>query len=194
MTYRLQRGLEDSYRQAAAALYWQAFGGKLGPVLGPEPRAIAYIARVLRLDHCIAAIQDGQVLGIAGFRSDKGSFAGGTAADLRAIYGGFGAVWRMVLLLLLSGDDDHFLLDGLSVDAAARGQGIGAALIAAIADLGRQTGHTSLILDVVASNMRARQLYASQGFTIEKITRIGLLRLIFGFDRVVTMVKDLREP
>lgn len=191
MTYHLQHGLNDADRLAAADLYWQAFGGKLGPVLGPEPRALQYIARVMRLDHCVAAIQDGQVLGIAGFRSDKGSFAGGTAADLRAVYGGFGAVWRMIVLLLLSRDDDHFLLDGISVQTAARGQGIGAALIAAIADLARQGGHQALHLDVVNSNTRAQDLYRRLGFTVTNSTSIGPLRLIFGFARVVRMVKPL---
>ena len=191
MTYHLQRGLPEAYRSAAAALYWQAFGGKLGSVLGPEPRALAYIARVMRLDHCVAAIQNGTLLGIAGFRCDDIGFAGGTAADLRHIYGRLGAAWRLPLLLLLSQNDDRFLLDGLSVDRIARGRGIGTELVAAIADLVRDRGQNILVLDVVASNLRARDLYARLGFTVEKSISIGPLRLIFGFDRVVTMVKRL---
>ena len=36
--------LSDTGREQAAALYWEAFGGKLGAVFGPDARAIAFIS------------------------------------------------------------------------------------------------------------------------------------------------------
>ncbi|MFN7050921.1 MAG: N-acetyltransferase, partial [Gemmobacter sp.] len=41
MTVRLHLGILPAHRQAAARLYWQAFGGKLSRVLGPETKALA---------------------------------------------------------------------------------------------------------------------------------------------------------
>ena len=38
-------------------LYWQAFGGKLGRVLGPDARALAFLERVIREDHVIVALE-----------------------------------------------------------------------------------------------------------------------------------------
>jgi ribosomal protein S18 acetylase RimI-like enzyme len=191
MTFQLQHGLPDRYRLAAAALYWQAFGGKLGPVLGPKARALTFLTRVMQLDHCLAALQDDVLIGIVGYRSERGSFAGGTMADLQAVYGAVGMAWRWPLLAYLSDDDDRFLLDGISVAENMRGQGVGTALIKGICALGCHRGHRALRLDVIDSNWRAKALYQRQGFSVETSKSIGPLRYIFGFDQVVTMVKPL---
>lgn len=69
-------------------LYWQAFGGKLGRVMGPERLALRFLTRVLRGDHAIVALDaKGVLLGMAGFKTPAGSFAGGEMADVLAIYG-----------------------------------------------------------------------------------------------------------
>lgn len=192
MRYHLQHGLPESQRLAAAQLYWQAFGGKLGPVLGPEPQAVKFLTRVMRLDHCIAAMDDhGMLCGIAGYRSAKGNFAGGDAADLRAVYGRAGAAWRRRILAVLSDDSEYFLLDGISVDRRLRSQGIGTEMILALCELGRSQGHKDISLDVIGSNFRAIALYRRLGFAEHHRKTIGFLRHIFGFDLVVTMVKRL---
>ena len=188
----LQTGLPGHLRPQAARLYWQAFGGKLGLVLGPEPRALRFLQRVMRLDHVICAIgPDGALLGIAGFKTPEGSFAAGKAADLTAIYGRFGGFWRRVLLGWLSDDIDNsrFLLDGLCVQAEMRSLGLGAALLDAIADEARARGYTEVRLDVIDSNWRAVALYKRQGFVVTRHQHIGPLRLVFGFSSATTMVR-----
>jgi ribosomal protein S18 acetylase RimI-like enzyme len=190
----LHRGLPEHLRPEAALLYWQAFGGKLGRVLGPEPRAIRYLTRVLRADNCMTAYDaQGTLIGIAGFRTSEGTFAGGSPADLHAIYGPVGGRWRASLLQLLNNDvePDRFLLDGLCVSPAARGQGVGTALLEAIAAEGRARGFATLRLDVVDSNPRARALYERLGFTIARTAGIGPLRFIFGFTAAHTMIRPL---
>ena len=121
---RIEQGLPDALRAEAAALYWQAFGGKLGRVLGPEDLALRFLTRVMRADHCLTAIDaDGHLVGLAGFKTRHGSFAGGSEADLRAIYGQIGGRWRGLLLRLLGneGDNRRFLLDGLCVALVEEG-------------------------------------------------------------------------
>ncbi len=192
--FSVQTGLPDSLRPQAAALYWQAFGGKLGLVLGPEPRALRFLQRVMRLDHVVAAIgPDARLLGIAGFKTPHGSFAAGKASDLTAIYGLFGGFWRRLVLGWLSDDvdNDRFLLDGLCVQAEARSRGLGAALLAAIADEARARGYSEVRLDVIDCNWRAVALYKRQGFTVTRHQNIGLLRHIFGFSSATTMVQRL---
>ena len=51
-SFCIERGLPDHLRAEAAALYWQAFGGKLGRVLGPEEAALRFLTRVIRADQC----------------------------------------------------------------------------------------------------------------------------------------------
>ncbi len=190
----LHAGLPTRLRADAAALYWEAFGGKLGAVMGPQPKAMAFLMRVLRQDHAIAALDDtGGLLGMAGFKTPAGSFAGGEAADVIAIYGRLGSLWRLPLLWLLGRevDNDRFLLDGICVARGARGQGIGTALMTAIEAEAAARGYAQVRLDVIDSNWRAKALYDRLGFRVEKTTNIGVLRFVYGFRAAITMVKDV---
>jgi len=190
----LQLGLPDHLRLQAAQLYWQAFGGKLGMVMGPEPRALAFLQRAIRADQVITAVSaQGQLLGIAGFKTPEGSFASGQPADLRAIYGTFGGFWRRQLLGMLSDgvDNERFLLDGLCVDATARSLGLGSALMQAIGEEAERRGYQSIRLEVIDTNWRAIKLYKRLGFQITATQSIGPLHLIFGFKSALTMVRTL---
>lgn len=190
----LHHGLPEPLRAEAAALYWQAFGGKLDRVLGPERRALAYLADVIRADHAIVALDEaGRLLGLAGYKTPAGSFAGGDMADLRRAYGRIGAAWRAVPLWLLGREVDNtrFLLDGICVARQARSLGIGTALLTAICDEARARGYGAVRLDVIDTNWRARQLYERLGFRVERRASIGLLRHAFGFSAALTMVRPV---
>jgi ribosomal protein S18 acetylase RimI-like enzyme len=190
--FEIVRGLPAGREGEAAALYWQAFGGKLGRVMGPEARARAFLTRAIRPDHCLAALApDGRLLGCAGFKTAAGSFAGGSVADLQAVYGRVGTLWRMVLLRLLERDveRERFLMDGLCVADGARGQGVGQALVRAICVEAAARGYREVRLDVVDTNARARALYERLGFRAVATDRLGALRLVFGFASATTMVR-----
>lgn len=194
MKINYQLGLPEPLRAQAVALYWQAFGGKLGRVMGPTPKAHRFLTRVLRAQHAIVALDEtGQLLGMAGFKTPAGSFAGGEIADIRAIYGLWGAAWRLPLLWMLSdaAEPEHFLLDGICVAAPARNLGIGSALMAAIEDQARQRGYGSVRLEVIDSNWRAKALYQRLGYRVVKTQQLGLLRHAFGFRAAISMVKTL---
>lgn len=194
MRVTIQQGLPEHLRPEAAALYWQAFGGKLGRVMGPDARALRFLQRVIRADHALVALDaEGQLLGLAGFKTPQGSFAGGTTPDLRAIYGWGGLSWRLPLLALLSRevDNNRFLLDGICVAPKARSLGIGSALMAAIETEAQARGYAYVRLDVVDSNWRAKALYERLGYLAIKTDHLGLLRYAFGFNAAITMVKPL---
>ena len=193
MSLRVEIGLPEALRRDAAHLYWQAFGGKLGAVLGPDASALRFLERVIRLDQVIVARDGDQLLGLAGFKTPQGSFAGGSPADMRAVYGRVGGIWRTALIGFLARDIDNerFLLDGICVVPARRGEGIGAALMAEIAAEAARRGYSAVRLDVVDGNFRARALYERLGFRAVKQQRLGPLRHIFGFAVATTMVRDL---
>lgn len=187
-------GLPPHLRHDAARLYWQAFGPKLGLVLGPERRALAFLQTVIRADHVvIATTREGQLVGLAGFKSPEGSFAMGNTHDMRKFYGIWGGLWRRSLLGLLSSevDNENFLIDGICVAPSARGQGIGSALLKALCEQAEQRGYPALRLDVIATNTRAQGLYRRLGFVQTAHHDIGLLRFVFRFARSITMVKRL---
>lgn len=194
MTVRILRGLPREHREAAAALYWQAFGGKLGLVMGPEDRAMLFLSRAIRGDHAIIALSDaGELLGFAGFKTADGAFAGGTPDDLRAVYGLAGSLWRAALLRLLgrSVENQRFLIDGICVQREARGLGIGSQLVEAICDEAQARGYGEVRLDVIDSNWRARALYERLGFRALHQESIGPLRLVFGFQSTTAMVRQI---
>jgi ribosomal protein S18 acetylase RimI-like enzyme len=192
MGMTVQLGLPEDLRGQAAALYWQAFGAKLGRVMGPDARALRYLERVIRTDHVIVALEDGALLGLVGFKTPQAAFAGGGLNDMWAVYG-LGAFWRAGVLRLLEREVDNarFLMDGLCVDEAARGRGVGTALLDAIADEARARGYGAVRLDVIDTNPRARALYERQGFVAVKTAGLGVLRHVFGFDSATTMVRGL---
>lgn len=195
MSVEIARGLPEPMRGAAVRLYWQAFGGKLGAVLGPEAKALRFLDRVMRADHVFVALDGGELLGMVGFKTPAGSFAGGAMADLVAVYGWIGAAWRAGLLELLNRDVDNarFLLDGICVAQAARSRGIGAALLAQIEAEAVLRGYGAVRLDVIGDNWRARALYERQGYAAVRTEKLGLLRHVFGFATSITMVKAVGQ-
>ncbi|HEY0275417.1 MAG TPA: GNAT family N-acetyltransferase [Paenirhodobacter sp.] len=190
----IRHGVPVTDRRAAAALYWLAFGHKLGRVMGPRVRAMSFIERVMDADHVISAWDgSGRLLGVIGYRNAQGAFVGGTIEDLGAVYGRFGGFWRNLALSVLGSDLPRGVMavDGLVVADEARGAGIGAALIEALSQEARHLGYRSLQLDVVDGNDRARALYERLGFRVAGRTRSPLAALIFGIRGTTTMHRPL---
>lgn len=191
---RIRRGVPDGERRRAAELYWLAFGAKLHPVMGPRDRALAFIERVMDPDHVLSAWDgSGRLLGVIGFRNSHGAFVGGTTADLEAVYGKFGGLWRKLALSVLGTDlpGNVLAVDGLVVADDARGTGIGGALIEALLQEARACGYRSLQLEVVDGNDRARALYERLGFLQAGRSRSLLAALFFGIRGSTLMQRPL---
>lgn len=191
------RGLHASLRPQAARLYWEAFGGKLGRVLGPDERALRFFQRVIRGDLCFSAVDEGgELVGIAGYKTPAGSFAGGSWDDLTDTYGRWGGRWRGGVLWTLGRevDNDRFLIDGICVARAHRSKGVGSMLLGALYQEATERGYGSIRLDVIQENWRARALYERQGFRAMRTEKLGLLRFLFGFASSTVMVRPLGGP
>lgn len=190
-THRIFDGLEPHMHAQAAALFWDAFKGKLNPVMKPESKALAFFTSVADPTHAIRAEgARGELLGVAGYKTAQGSFMGGGLTEMMAAYGLFGGLWRGLVLSMLERPlkDNVLLMDGIFVTEAARGQGIGTALLLAIKEKAATLECGSVRLDVIDSNPRAKALYEKQGFVAVDTQDIGPLRHFFGFKRATTMV------
>jgi len=80
-------------------------------------------------------------------------------------------------------------MDGIFVAPAARGHGVGTALLDATIAEARTRGYAEVRLDVIDSNPRARALYERVGFVAKDTQQLGPLRHIFGFKSATTMVR-----
>ncbi len=188
---RVVEGFTDAQRSQVAALFWAAFSQKLGLLLGPEDKALRFIARVINPDFALCAVDaGGRVVGATGFKTHKGGFVGGTYAELAAIYGYLGAAWRGVFLDALERDLEagQLLMDGIFVDPQMRGRGVGSQLLDALESKARGARYGEMRLDVIDSNPRARALYERRGFAPVATKRMGPLRYVFGFRSATTMV------
>ncbi|QRK14067.1 GNAT family N-acetyltransferase [Archangium violaceum] len=88
---------------------------------------------------------------------------------------------------------DELLLDGIAVDAAARGRGIGTRLLAHAAHLARRAGLRRVRLSVVDTNPRARALYERCGFVAGRTQDVSLLGTLYGFRSVTEMTLEVSE-
>ena len=197
MTPGVTRGFRDDERPHAARLYWDAFGAKLGRVLGPTARGTAFVADVMDPDFalCVRA-PDGTLLGLAGFKTADGALVDGDWADVRRHYGVLGGLLRLPFLLLLERKPrpGELLMDGILVAAEARGQGLGTRLLDAIKAEALARDAASVRLDVIDINARARALYEREGFRAGKTVEIGPLRAVFGFEAATEMVWTAPAP
>jgi len=89
---KITSGFGNKERTAVASMYWVAFGQKLGRVMGPEAKALAFIEDVLDPSHALCARDaDGTLLGVAGFKTADGALVGGAWRDMTRHYGQIGA-------------------------------------------------------------------------------------------------------
>ncbi|SFC92693.1 GNAT family N-acetyltransferase [Tropicimonas isoalkanivorans] len=187
---KIEHGFPEGQRGEVAALFWQAFSGKLGWLMAPEARALDFIERALRPEHALTAFSDtGTLLGVVGIKTWRGGLLTGDFPDLARVYGRLGAVWRGPLLDLMDRPLGHgqMVMDGLFVDRAARGMGVGTALIGAIMDEAQAQGMKEVRLDVIDTNLRARALYERHGFTPTGRKDTGIFKVLFGYHHATTM-------
>ncbi|MEP2531817.1 GNAT family N-acetyltransferase [Shimia sp.] len=190
----ITRGFLQTERTTVANLYWEAFSGKLGRVMAPPPKALAFFTSALNPAFALSARNNaGDLMGLAGFKTTSGALIEGGLKEMAAVYGWPGALWRGTALSLLERDTvtDTLLMDGLFVAPHARGMGAGTALIAAIKQQAIHQGLSNVRLDVIDSNPRARALYERQGFVATGTDHLGPLRHIFGFNSATKMVCDV---
>lgn len=191
----IRTGFRDEDRLSLANLFWDAFSGKLGSLLGPRHLAIEILSEVIQPGFVIVARQGDQVQGFAGLKSTQGGFFGGEFTDFLKVYGFLGALWRVPALMILDQKitPAQLMIDGLSVDPHFRGQGIGSKLIDACKDFALENGYSELTLFVVGENIRAQALYERHGFVATGQVGTSIFAPILGFRTAKQMSCDLRD-
>ncbi|MFD3726195.1 GNAT family N-acetyltransferase [Streptomyces sp. NPDC058671] len=189
----VRRGVPEGSEARVAALYWEAFGRKLGAALNPPDKARAFLAAHLHHDRGVTALVDGEVAGVAGYHLGGRGLTGGGAGDLLAAYGVLRGLPRLAVLALLERRPaaEELVMDGIAVAAEHRGAGIGARLLGEVAAVAAEAGCRRVRLDVIDVNPRARALYERHGFTAVRTEHTPYLRGLMGFGAVTTMHRPL---
>lgn len=192
---QISTGLPEQFRTQAAQLYWEAFSGKLGKILGHEQRVIPYFKSIIAADQAIIALSDDgeELLGLAGFDLGEGGFIGGGLKEIIKHYGYVGGLWRGVLLDVFTRKvkSETLQMDGITVSKNARGQGVGTALLVAIFEKARAEHIPYVELDVINTNPRAKALYKRMGFVEISANKIWPMSYLFGFSMSYKMQKTV---
>ncbi|MFJ6528700.1 GNAT family N-acetyltransferase [Streptomyces longwoodensis] len=188
-----RRGVPEGSEGEVAALYWDAFGRKLGPALGPPDTGRAFIAAHLNHDRGVTALADGKVVGVAGYRLGGRALTGGDVPDVLSAYGVLRGLPRLAVLALFerTPEEAELVMDGIAVDARHRGRGIGSLLLEQVAAVAAENGCRRVRLDVIDTNPRARALYERHGYVARRTERTPYLRRLLGFGAVTTMYRPV---
>lgn len=192
--YSIKNGFTPDQSEIVCDLFWQAFRDKLVAIMKPEDKAIQFFNLVADPNYAISAINTNEsLIGVAGYKTHKGSLMGGDLKELSDVYGWFGGLWRGLALSILERplEPDTLLMDGIFVTAEARGKGVGTALLTAIKRKAAELDCKKVRLDVIDINPRARVLYEREGFVAQETQSIGALRHIFGFQKSTKMIHTL---
>lgn len=190
-----QIGMPESCRETAAELYEEAFHQKFAPIVKSREKMIHILADSIKPELAVVSMEGERLVGLAGFHHKADSFTGGgSASRIIKHIGLFRGLWAIALFTILyerKPVDGELLMDGIAVDASMRGQGIGTKLLQKLHEYARDRGFTSIRLDVVDTNPKARKLYESQGFVAIKTDWHPYLKPFLGFSSSTTMVKTI---
>ncbi|ATG54217.1 GNAT family N-acetyltransferase [Brachybacterium ginsengisoli] len=185
----ISRGIGDSERSRVAELYWEAFARKLRPGFRDDQTGVQAVKAGLQSENVLVARRQGALLGVCGFYGAKSGAVDLKWSSLRRALTISAAARASTVLAVLSRStcSDALVLDGICVDRAARGLGIGTALLNAASSYARSIDVRRVRLSVVDSNPRARALYERQGFRPVGGGALGFLSVVYGFDGYTTM-------
>lgn len=182
-------GFNDDQRERVVEMFWEAFGRKLRPGFVDEVTGRAVLFATLRSDRMIVASRSAEVLGICGYHQDGIGSIDLSWANVKGVISLPSFIRAILVLSIISTSDraGALVLDGIAVHSAARGQGIGTALLKAASKKAAKAGEGVLRLAVVDSNPKARLLYEREGFREVQAGSIGFLSRVYGFKNYVNM-------
>ena len=187
-----RKGIRGKFRERAAFLYEEAFGQKFRGAIKSPGKRIELLRESFCLDFCIGAFEGGELIGIAGFKTGEGSLTGNiTFKTLKKTLGFFPALRAAAVFTLYEQPQapGELLMDGISVTWSHQGRGVGKELLVEIERHVNEKKLSSIRLDVIDVNPRARKLYEQQGFVAVKTESFEYLRWLPGFGGATTLVK-----
>lgn len=191
----IRRGLPQHLRADAARLFDEAFGDMMGMAIPEQARREAFLEVTFRADHIVAALRRDQLAGMVGLSAVRGTYRGGVI-EVRGALGqlrkrlGLLAAARAILVLSMAAhkpEEGELYIDGIVVDAAARGLGIGTRLLEEAHDIAREDGFRWVRLDVIDTNTRAQALYERLGYKVTRVQSFRYMSRIVGFGGLASM-------
>ncbi len=181
-------------RWEAGRILYAAFQHKLQPLLGaPEP-VQRILAAGLNLDMALGAYTGERLVGLAGLHLGSRHLFGMTLRHCVTELGPLRGLYTRVAFELFGAGrcpPDQVRIVALAVDAAQRGRGVGSQLLEAVFTLAEERRLHAVRLEVVDTNVGARQLYERMGFVPVRTYRFPFIRGWLGYSAAIEMRKML---
>lgn len=175
-------GLAPEHRDDLAHIVCEAFPKKVAALKVSREQAVQILVDSIDLDAAFYAYRGERLVGVAGIFTRAQRFLSFRFPDLRRRFGLLRAlVFQLILAFESRPAEGECTIETLAVAAEARGQGIGTELLNEAERYAREHGYAVLSLDVVDTNLRARQLYERLGFREVRTAHYGRLTRRAGF-------------
>lgn len=192
----IRLGFHERDRSAVAILYAQAFFRKLEKVIGNPQEVVVLLEKGLNPHYCLCAYDENHhLLGIAGFHIGKKALIDLSLSDFVTVFGPVKGVVKALLAGMLfhrtAKNKKELLMDGIAVEETARGTGVGTLLFQGLFDLAKERGFSSIALDVIDENPKAKELYLRLYFKENRYTGIPWpISSLIGVTGVTHMVRS----
>lgn len=189
----IKKGWHNQNRTRIAELYDEAFGQKISLAVPSSSVRSSLLAECFESEYSFVALYENQIVGIAGFQTNKGSFTDGISyRDLVRKLGLWAGNWAAFIFYFYEREPapGELILDGIAVHPDFRGKGIGTELLASVVSHARENNYNKVKLDVIDTNTKARKLYERQGFKHAKTEHFPYLRWLLGFGGSTTLERS----
>lgn len=190
---QIHLGLYPTQIQRAAQLYLEALRRQIGPLIGADSRAVAFLRQSINPQNVLTAIHDGEVVGLAGLQHENGPFL---QPQLSLFIQHFGWLLGRIRFQQASLYEQplpaasQLLIHSIAVDPAMRGQGVGTSLINAVTDFAYRRGFEAVSIHVPDTAPAMLRLCEHLGF-VRAALQMKPSLLPFGIQSFTTMTKTV---
>ena len=181
--------INKNQRVRAIEIFYDAFEQKIRALIKSKEKALAIYNRSLKNDQVFYAFLDGNIVGLIGLHYKNKPFLEFKYRDLRKYFNPLQSyfIYRIYKLTSPKIKDDVLRIDSIAVDKSFRSLGIGTQLINNVLEFAKNKGFKEVVLEVINTNPKAKELYGRMGFKEEKIVRYYFLARSAGFSSEYVM-------
>jgi GNAT superfamily N-acetyltransferase len=189
---QIRQGLHPSQLQRAAQLYFDTFRRQVGPILGTDTRAVAFLRQVINPQAVLTALRAGEIVGLAGLQYDSQRFI---QPHLHLFTQHFGWLlgrirFRQAALFEQPLQPGHLRIDSITVDPSMRGQGVGTWLINSVTDFASKRGFEAVQINIPDTAPALMSLCQRLGFVCTAAYNRQFLKP-FGITSFTTLTKSV---
>jgi hypothetical protein len=196
--FTIQKGIKPEHRSDAARLYAEAFKNKFEKLLGTPDEVTEILKDSINASYAFTAVSTtNELVGLVGFYHKNSSLMDIKLKKLINKFGFFSGLYKKFVIFILffkkRDNSKQLLMDGITTKKGHERKGIARGLMDKLDEFALANNMTSIKLDVVYGNDRAKEIYEKRDFKeTGNVKNPGFIKLLIGVEGLTTMVKTLK--